>query len=143
MKKFISRYKRFGKYVAVSGVTTVVNVVSYMIFLYLSRDMYVLSNVLSWIISIFITFFLNKRVVFKAESDRKRDVFKELVLFYLVRLSSLLIDTIVLMFCVKVLKLGDVWAKIIANVSTTFNNYFISKHFVFKNGMRASENNEQ
>lgn len=128
----VKKYKRFGKYVLVSGVTTIVNVGSYAIFINLFKEMYVLSNVLAWIISIFITFFLNKKVVFESKSDRKREVVKELFLFYLVRLTSLLIDTVVLLICVKFLGMGDIWAKIIANVSTTFNNYFISKHFVFK-----------
>ena len=132
MMNVLKRYKRFGKYVLVSGVTTVVNVGSYAIFINLFKDMYVLSNVLAWIISILITFFLNKKVVFESKSERKREVLKELVLFYLVRLTSLLIDTAVLLICVKVFGMGDIWAKVIANVSTTFNNYFISKHFVFK-----------
>lgn len=127
----LKRYKRFGKYVAVSGVTTVVNVGSYAVFIYFLKDMHVLCNVLAWIISIFITFFLNKRVVFESKSERKREVFKELVLFYLVRLTSLIIDTCVLLLCVKVFGIGEILSKIIANVSTTFNNYFISKYFVF------------
>ena len=50
----------------------------------------------------------------------------------MVRLSSLVIDTIVLTVCIKVFGMNDIIAKIIANVSTTFNNYLISKHFVFK-----------
>ena len=97
LRKRLKKFKRFGKYVAVSGVTTVVNVGSYAVLIYFLNDMHVLCNVLAWFISIFITFFLNKKVVFKTISNRKRETFKELVLFYLVRSSSLLIDTAVLM----------------------------------------------
>ena len=132
VKDFFIKYKRFEKYIAVSIVTTVVNVVSFMIFVKIFKDMYVLSNILSWIISILITFVLNKVIVFQKRSDRKREVFKELVLFYLVRLSSLFIDTLVLCLCKEVFGLSDIVSKIISNVSTTFNNYFISKYFVFK-----------
>ena len=130
--RFLKKYKRFWKYVGVSGITTIVNVGSYAIFIKVFPGMYVISNVLAWIISIFITFFLNKKVVFEKSSERKREVFKELILFYMVRLSSLVIDTIVLTVCIKVFGMNDIIAKIIANVSTTFNNYLISKHFVFK-----------
>lgn len=132
VKDFFIKYKRFEKYIAVSIVTTVVNVVSFMIFVKIFKDMYVLSNILSWIISILITFVLNKVIVFQKRSDRKREVFKELVLFYFVRLSSLFIDTLVLCLCKEVFGLSDIVSKIISNVSTTFNNYFISKYFVFK-----------
>ena len=132
VKDFFIKYKRFEKYVAVSIVTTVVNVVSFMMFVKIFKDMYVLSNILSWIISILITFVLNKVIVFQKRSDRKREVFKELVLFYFVRLSSLFIDTLVLCLCKEFFGLSDIVSKIISNVSTTFNNYFISKYFVFK-----------
>ncbi len=132
VKDFFIKYKRFEKYIAVSIVTTVVNVVSFMMFVKIFKDMYVLSNILSWIISILITFVLNKVIVFQKRSDRKREVFKELVLFYFVRLSSLFIDTLVLCLCKEVFGFSDIVSKIISNVSTTFNNYFISKYFVFK-----------
>lgn len=132
MVNIIKRHKRFGKYIIVSAITTLVNILSYLIFLEILNDMYILSNIFSWIISIFITFILNKRVVFKKKSERKREIIRELVLFYLVRLTSLAIDTGVLCICIELLKFNDILAKIISNVSTTFNNYFISKHFVFK-----------
>lgn len=132
MVKFFSKYKRFMKYIVVSVITTVVNVLSYAFFVWALNDNYLISNIFSWIISIFITFILNKKIVFEKKSDRKRDVLKELFFFYLVRLSSLVIDTVVLMVCINVFKLNPIVSKIISNVSTTFNNYFISKYFVFK-----------
>ncbi len=132
IKQLGIKYKRFIKYVGVSVITTIVNILSYILFLRVLNDVYVLSNVFSWVISILITFILNKMIVFQKRSDRKREVFKEIVLFYLVRLTSLLIDTAILCLCIEVFGINDILAKIISNVSTTFNNYFISKRFVFK-----------
>jgi len=119
--------KRFIKYIAVSLVSTIVNIVTYLIFVEKLCIDTIISNSIAWIITVYVTYILNKKIVFNDSNKNKNELLK----FYLLRFSSLLIDTIVLYICIKYLHLNNIISKIISNVGTTFNNYFISKYFIF------------
>ena len=126
-------YKRFLRYIIVSVFTTIINIMTYLLCVKIFSINELVSNVMAWILSVFITFFLNRQLVFKIGKIKINELSIELLKFYLLRISSLVIDTLVLYICLKNLQLGDFVSKLIANMGTTFNNYFIGKHFIFKN----------
>ena len=134
MKKIYKKLdlKKFTKYIIISLVTTIINVAIFMICAEKVLLNEIISNCIAWVITVLITFFLNKKIVFDSNT-KKRETLIELVKFYVLRISSLLIDTLVLYICLKWLLLGNLVSKIISNIGTTFNNYFISKYFIFKN----------
>lgn len=134
-------YKKFTKYIIISLITTVINILIYIICAELFKLNEIISNTIAWIISVFITFFLNKIFVFNSR-DFSKKTYIELIKFYLLRITSLIIDTIVLYICLKYFALNNVTAKIISNIGTTFNNYFISKYFIFKSNSIKNERNE-
>lgn len=129
IKYLIKKYRRFLKYILISIFTSIINVLLYIVIENIFKEMYIFANILSWLISTFIIFILNKKVIFKVES---KITFKEVIYFYILRLSSLLLDTIVLKFCITYIKMNYIVAKIISNSVTIFNNYFISKYYIFK-----------
>lgn len=123
-------FKKFVKYIIISLITTIINILIYLICAEIFKLNEIISNIIAWIVSVFITFFLNKIVVFNSKEFSKK-TYIELIKFYLLRITSLLIDTIVLYICLRCFALNSVMAKIISNIGTTFNNYFISKYFIF------------
>ena len=125
-------YKRFLKYIIISTITAFINIVIYIICVNTFSLKELISNIIAWILSVLITFFLNRYFVFKVEKAHIKIVLLEMLKFYLLRISSLIFDTAVLYFCLKYLLLGNLLSKVIANIGTTFNNYFISKYFIFK-----------
>lgn len=130
MKKI--KIPTFITYVAISLFTSVLNVFTYWLLLKIFIEKYILCNVIAWIITIAITFILNQKIVFKAIFSSKKEIFKQLLFFYTLRLSSLFIDTFVLKLCISRFYMDEILAKLIANISTTFNNYFLSKYTIFK-----------
>lgn len=120
-------------YVAISLATSFLNVFTYWLLLKIFIEKHILCNVIAWVITIAITFILNQKIVFKTIFSSKKEFCKQLLFFYTLRLSSLLIDTCVLKFCISKLAMHELIAKLIANISTTFNNYFLSKYTIFKN----------
>lgn len=134
MEKFFKKYKIFIRYILISVIATIFNICIYIFYMKILKDKYVISNVFSWIISTFINYILNKKIVFNNKSNKN---FKEIVLFYLLRLGSLLIDTVVLCLCIEKLDINENIAKIISNSSTAIINYSISKVFIFKNDKKG------
>lgn len=119
-------------YVAISLATSFINVFIFWLLLKIFVDNHILCNIIAWIITIAITFVLNQKIVFKTIFSSKKEICKQLLFFYILRLTSLLIDTCVLEFCITKFAMNELVAKLIANVSTTFNNYLLSKYTIFK-----------
>lgn len=129
MKEVVIKYKMFLKYLLVSLVVSAINVAIYAILVNVSKGNHIFSNVIAWIISTYVNFEFNKKIVFKNEENQSR--LKQMSSFYVLRLTSLVIDTLVLKLCIEVFLMHYIIAKIISNFSTTFNNYFISKYYIF------------
>lgn len=127
--KIVNKYKMFIIYVVVSLFTSVVNILTYYIVNQFINNI-VISNIISYVITLFITFYMNKKYVYK---DKGKNYIKKFYTFTLIKLSSLIIDTLVLFLCFKVIGIKELWSKVISNMSTTFNNYFMNKYITFKN----------
>lgn len=137
MKEVVIKYKMFLKYLLVSLVVSAINVAIYAILVNVSKGNHIFSNIIAWIISTYVNFEFNKKIVFKNEENKSR--LKQMSSFYVLRLTSLVIDTLVLKLCIEVFLMHYIIAKIISNFSTTFNNYFISKYYIFN---KKKENNQ-
>ena len=129
MKEVVIKYKMFFKYMLVSLFVSAINVVIYAILVNISKGNHIFSNIIAWIASTYVNFEFNKKIVFKNEENQSR--LKQMSSFYVMRLTSLVIDTLVLKLCIEVFLMHYIIAKIISNFSTTFNNYFISKYYIF------------
>ena len=128
-KEFYRTNKRAIQYVFFSILTAVLHVAVF----YVSDLVLVsliLCNVIAYTFSILFSFFINKSVVFK---NGDNNYVLQLLKYLVVKFSSFLIDTAVLLMLTHWLAFPNLLAKLIANCSTTFNNYILSKKFVFKN----------
>ena len=126
MKKVVSN--KFIKYVFFAIITSIINVGVYLL-TYKFFPSVLVSNILAYAISITFAFFINKHLVFQSKSKKMG---KQITLFLGVKLISFGIDSLVLIFCHNLLHLPNFISKIIANCSTTLNNYTLNKKQVFK-----------
>lgn len=132
LNKAIKLYKKYEEvinYLIFGVLTTVVSIVTYAIFTRLFNINYTVSNVLSWILAVTFAFITNKLYVFKA---KETNLLKDLIKFFTSRVTTLIIEIIIMFIMVDLLKLNDMVCKIIAQVIVIILNYVLSKLFVFK-----------
>lgn len=129
MLKVYKKYEEIINYLIFGVLTTLVSILSYAFFTRFINLDYVLSNILSWILSVTFAFFTNRKYVFKTSSSNNvKDMFK----FYLSRLTSLGIELVIMYILVTLLSLNDMISKIIVQFIVIVLNYVLSKLFVFK-----------
>lgn len=116
-------------YLIVGALTTVVSIGSYSIFSKLLKINYLISNVLSWIVSVIFAYFTNRWFVFHSKEKKK---FKEFMAFISSRLLTLLLDSGLMIVGVDYLKIDDLVTKILVQIVIVIANYVLSKLIVFK-----------
>ena len=121
--------KKVIKYVFFATITSIINVAVYLItYKYLHAGI-IISNVLAYTISISVSFIINKKVVFKNDSDK---VLVQIALYLVVKAVSFSLDSAVLYLLKDILNWNNVLSKIVANASTTISNYTLNNIWVFK-----------
>lgn len=116
-------------YLIVGALTTVVSIGSYSIFSKLLKINYLISNVLSWIVSVIFAYFTNRWFVFHSKEKKK---FKEFIAFVSSRLLTLLLDSGLMIVGVDYLKIDDLLTKVLVQIIIVISNYILSKLIVFK-----------
>ena len=134
MKNILKKYKEIINYIIVGGLTTCVSLLTYYLltFTILNPNISIelqIATIISWITSVLFAFFTNKKYVF--ESKNKFN-FKEITSFILSRLSTLLIEMLLMYLFVTVCKYNDKIMKIVVQIIIIILNYLLSKFLVFK-----------
>lgn len=88
-----------------------------------------IANILSWICAVTFAYVINRKFVFKSNTDKK---LKEATSFYTSRITTLVMDMLTMFILVTLLHINDKIAKLIVQVIVTITNYVLSKLFVFK-----------
>lgn len=125
--KFYAKHHKIINYIFWAVITSVLHVGVFWL-MDLICDSLILSNIVAYVFSILFSFFINKSAVF---ADKNTDFMKQLIKYVLVKSSSFIIDTIILFILSEWLLWPTLLAKLIANCSTTINNYILSKKIVF------------
>lgn len=138
MKNLYEKYKEIINYLIFGVLTTIVSLVVKYLLLFTILDA---SNpiqlqtaiIISWILAVLFAYFTNRKFVF--QSTRKNKL-KEFISFVIARLSTLLLEMIIMWFFVTILKLNSnlyvIIFTIVSQVAVVIGNYIISKLFVFK-----------
>ena len=145
LMKLYRRYREFVVYVIVGCCTTLINLLIYALFNWvLGNELYLISNVIAWIISVTFAFFMNKLVVFRSKGKGFGQALLEAAEFYGARLFSLALESVGLWLFIDVLLFerfgfdfvvhisGETIAKFIMLVVVTISNYIFSKFIIFK-----------
>lgn len=146
IKKLFNKYKELISYVFFGVLATIVSIGSFKIFdVILGEHLYMLSNVISWIITVIFAYFTNKLWVFQSKSWKPSVVVRELIGFFGARLFSLGVEELGLWLMIDKMNIGTIGfeildfdvngnliAKVIMQVVIVILNYIFSKLIIFK-----------
>lgn len=135
IKDFYLGYKEIINYLIVGGLTTVVSLSVYYFCVIVFLDpkspiQLQAANIISWICAVTFAYFTNRRYVFESRSG---NMMAEAGKFYFSRISTLLMDMLIMFFMVTLMGFNDKLAKIVVQVVVTIANYVLSKYLVFNN----------
>lgn len=122
--------KKFVKYVVVASVTTVINILVYLLSYHLICKNILFSNILAYACSISLSFVMNEKIVYKCNSRKYK---KQIPLYMISKMVSFILDSLVLYGIDRFLNISSFMEKVIANASTGIFNYFVLDKIIFKN----------
>lgn len=125
----ISAKKEMILYVIFGVLTTLVNLVSYLVFAKIGGINNLLSNVMAWFFSILFAYVTNRIFVFESKNEK---ILHEFALFVTSRGLSGMLDSLLFYVFVVWWMLDDVVSKIVINIIVIILNYVFSKKIVFK-----------
>ena len=134
VKKLFIKYREIIVYLIVGVLTTIVSWgAAFLGKLILNTDISwqnTLNNTFSWVVGVLFAYPLNRKWVFKSVNPQ---IFKEFIGFASSRVSTLIMDIVIMWLTVNVLDMQYWIAKIfISSVIVTIANYVFSKLFIFK-----------
>lgn len=134
MKKLYDKYREILIYLIVGVITTVISWgAAFLGKLVLNTDISwqnTLNNAFSWLVGVLVAYPMNRRWVFKSTNNR---IFQEFLGFAASRVSTLIMDVVIMWLTVNVIHMNYWIAKIfISSVIVTIANYVFSKLLIFK-----------
>ncbi len=118
------------RYIFWGGITTGINVVLFILF-NLTGITYTVSNVVSYFIAVLISYFLNRKFVFKGAIVNSN--IRSMCNYFIVRIASITLETLALFFTVEKIRLNVYFSKICISIIVILSTYILNKVFVFKN----------
>ena len=135
----LRRYARVCRFIVSGGTAAVVDLG----LLYLFTDgfgwHYLVSAVLAFLASFFVSFFLQKFWTFQDNSTDR--VQAQLSISFGVGTVNLLLNTALMYFFVDLLSVWYFAAQIIVGIILAFESFFISRYFIFKKSNASSHHN--
>lgn len=89
----------------------------------------ILLNFISWVVGVIFGYFMNRKYVFKSKEP---DMWTEFLQFSGGRVSTWILDEVMMILMVNVMSIHEGFSKIFVSVLVMIGNYIISKFFVFK-----------
>ena len=134
MKYLYNKHKEKILYLIFGGLTTLLSLITYYLLTInlLNPSIAIelqLANIISWLIGFLFAFFTNRKYVFNSNSKHK---IKEFIKFFLSRITTLLLDMIIMYIFVTLLGFNNLIIKIISQIIVIVSNYLFSKLIVFK-----------
>ncbi|UYO35526.1 GtrA family protein [Bacillus zhangzhouensis] len=132
MYSLFQKYREVVMYLVMGVCTTIVNIVSFYLFIEMFSMDYKTATVVSWVFAVLFAYITNKKYVFQQKARDKKSLMRELSSFFSVRLMSLGVDLGLMILFVSQMALNETAAKILVNFVIVVVNYAASKWFVFK-----------
>lgn len=126
------KYKEFILYIVFGVLTTVVSISSYYICSEFLNIHYLVSNIISWILSVIFAYFTNRVWVFESKIKNLSEILKEMFAFVNCRLLSGVVDMSTMFVLVEAIHINDMYAKIFTQFIVVILNYVLSKLIVFR-----------
>lgn len=133
MKKLLNKYKTVFTYLLSSGLSFVVDIMTFSIILYFIKDRFVnailLSSYAARAISSVVNYFVNKKYVFKNEKKRNYKAFIE---YFLLVIINITISGLIVTKVYNYIHLNATFIKVVIDSIIFVINYFLQKLVIFK-----------
>ena len=124
-------YREQVLYLVFGGLTTLISISVYALLSEVLSINVLVANFVSWLAAVTFAYVTNRRFVFCSDVTDASQKAKELFLFYVGRIATLLMEEIILLVFIDVLHFENMPVKILASVVVVAANYIISKLLVF------------
>lgn len=135
LKELMIKYDKYVSYLICGGITVVISVVTFKLFLILNIK-YVIAFTLSQIIAITFAFFATRKRVYNSKAIRKREIAEESVKFFIGRAFTYIVNLVLLMIAVDAFKLDEFYSNLVITVIVIILNYFIGDIMINKLNIR-------
>lgn len=132
MRELYNRYKDLIPYLFFGVCTTIVNIVVYWLCAHVLGMGVMISTVTAWILAVLFAYFTNRKWVFHSEARGIECISKEIAAFFSCRLTTGVLDWLMMYVFVERLHFNDVLIKTIANILVIVLNYIASKWIIFR-----------
>ena len=132
MRALFQKYRSLILYGIFGVCTTLVNIVTYWLCARVLHLPLTPSTVIAWILSVLFAYVTNRKWVFESQAQERGAVLKEILSFFTSRLSTGILDWLIMFICVKRLGMDDMLIKIASNVLVIAFNYILGKFVVFR-----------
>ena len=133
MKNFLNKYKTVFTYLLSSGLSFIVDIISFSIILYFIKDRFVdailLSSYVARGISSVVNYIVNKKYVFKNEKKRNYKAFIE---YFLLVIINITISGLLVTKVYNYIHLNATFIKVIIDSIIFIINYFLQKLVIFR-----------
>ena len=92
----------------------------------------VTSTVIAWLVSVFFSYWSNRKYVFESKNSSFFTIFFEAVYFFACRIATGLLDVAIMYIFADLLGLDDVIVKTVSNIVVIILNYAASKLFIYR-----------
>lgn len=90
---------------------------------------YIVSNIISYIIAVYLSYYFNKWWVFSSGEEVDKSIVK--IKYFFIRIISLFIDSILLYLCVDMLRKDIFVSKVLISILIIFVTYLINRYYIF------------
>ncbi len=128
----LQKYREALLYLIFGGLTTLINIIAYVLLARgLSLDV-TFSTAVAWVISVIFAYLTNRRWVFQSKASTAKQLLLEAGAFFGGRVFSGLLDIGIMYLFAQRLGFNDLVIKVLSNIVVIILNYVISKWIVFR-----------
>lgn len=131
-KELLEKYEDIILYLFFGVCTTAVNMIGYWALAYLCNLGIMPSTVVAWFLALIFAYVTNRKWVFKSKAKNPAEIIREVLYFFICRLSTGVVDWGSMLLLVGVFCLNDMLSKLAANIIVILLNYIASKRIIFK-----------
>ncbi len=125
------KYKEVILYLIFGGLTTLVNIVAYIVCARIFGLGTLTANAVAISLSIVFAYVTNKIFVFESKTETPEKLLREFFTFIACRLATAVFDMAFMYITVELLKLYDIGMKISSNIVVVILNFVLSKFIIF------------
>ena len=118
-------------YILFGGLSFFISFTSYTLCIKFCNINALVSNVISWLLSVSFAYYTNRKWVFVSKEKSLRRIFFEVMKFFSGRILTLAIEEALLYTMISLNFIGYINAKLFTTFLVIIINYFISKFWVF------------